>query len=178
MAIDQSRPLQFNLRSVFGLMAAVGWLLWLSRGSTEIVPIVPSYLFLGLAQVVLAWVVWKHLVRLGWRLDLERQACETAIIAGGLTLGPWALLIVSLTLMRLGIVGLMPEKVTIVLFAAGLILAAVMHVLGLTVNLLNFVLALGALRHLSVLGLTLLNAANTALPIFLLWWALAHGWPD
>ncbi len=175
MTTDRPRPLQFSLRSVFGLMALVGLLSWLVSGGSQDAPLfLPCYLFLGLAQIVLARIVWKQRLRLPWSRDLDRQACEAAVIAGGLTLVPWALLVVSLALVRLDAVRLLPQTLVVVLLVFGLIFAAVMHVMGFVVNLVNFVLSLGALRDGLLLALILLNAANTAVPILFLWWATAR----
>ncbi len=174
MTADQPRPLQFNLRSIFGLTAAVGLLAWLaSAGSREAPLFLPVYLFVGLAQIVLARVVWLRETGRDWKHDLHRQTRETAVVACGLTLAPWAVLVVGLALFRLRVLEAVADERFLV-FVTGMLVAVMLHTLGCIANLINLVLAGGSLRDRLLVALMLLNLANTAVPILFFAWEIAH----
>jgi hypothetical protein len=158
---QSSQSLQFTLKSIFALTTFVALLLWLIpvAASTQF-PAVIYYAVVGLAQLLCATIVYRHLRTMGpSRARPNEQPYELALLGLFLTLGTWILMLIWIISGWTGMEDFWPRGLILALAAVGVLL----HLPTLCLNLLGLFVMRDWWRDGALALLFLLNIINTLL---------------
>ena len=159
MATSQTRPFQFGLKSLFGLMTAVGLCLWLVPAAARtLIPAAPYYVLVGVAQLSCGGIVYQQLrARRHLRVQPSEEPYELALLGMLVTLWTWLL---TLLWVVGDLVGVTDYWAPSIMFTAALI-GAILHLPTLCLQVLGLFVTGDWRRHWSLATLFLLNIANS-----------------